>query len=464
MAFTETPLLNRRAFLLGAPAVGCLCAAPEPPIRWMPPPGFDARKPGLGLPPFPGAEHTLIYDPRPSSANLDEGGSGKYESLVHGTFNHHPRILIYHGHAIVWWTNHSRDENGPGQRVLARYGTVRESGKDIQWGGTDRIAEVAPPAVPVRRRPLTHAPRLIFEVYPQADLTVINDRLYLVGKLVADHGWSSDAFYHGFPSRPVPAGSWSDTRDLKRGFRYDVWWDCGSQFAQQWGFREGRLVPFSPLYALSPPRAKIEVAEGRIKDVLPPGAPYHGALPLDRAPRRLREDVLHGRRTPVRRDPRYAPDTSKIAADGKNALAHHAEFRRPDGRWVVIRDNLLNGGYYYAAVKDKETDNYPPAVRTNLYGHAMPAAGELPDGRPWILCNTANRYDMYLTLSRDGITFDRSWLVLHIRRAPDGGLFKAGGPQYFQTAMAGGNIWVAYSITKEQIGVTKIPIAGMLRG
>jgi hypothetical protein len=90
----------------------------------------------------------------------------------------------------------------------------------------------------------------------------------------------------------------------------------------------------------------------------------------------------------------------------------------------------------------------------------MPTAGELPDGRPWIICNNQSRHDMYLTLSRDGRLFDQTWLLLHSRRSTsDDGMFKGGGPQYFQSVTVGPNIWVVYSITKELIGVTRIPLS-----
>lgn len=133
----------------------------------------------------------------------------------------------------------------------------------------------------------------------------------------------------------------------------------------------------------------------------------------------------------------------------------------------MLRDNLLKTGYYYAAEKQRHEDFYPPAVETNLYGGARMIADQLPDGRVWIICNSCDddfsdidrsRKHMYLTLSDDGRTFDRTWLLLYIDRESDGGVYKGGGPQYFKHVVVGDNIWVVYSITKEQIGITKIPI------
>jgi len=73
-----------------------------------------------------------------------------------------------------------------------------------------------------------------------------------------------------------------------------------------------------------------------------------------------------------------------------------------------------------------------------------------------------SRFDMYLTLSEDGRTFDQTWLLLHNTRGnTDGGMHKGGGPQYFQAVTVGGNIWVVYSIAKEQVGISRIPLAAL---
>ena len=67
---------------------------------------------------------------------------------------------------------------------------------------------------------------------------------------------------------------------------------------------------------------------------------------------------------------------------------------------------------------------------------------------------------MYLTLSEDGYVFDQTWLLRHSDREKfdDGYGRGRGGAQYFQSVTVGENIWVVYSITKQEIGVTKLPI------
>lgn len=440
----------------------------ESPITWNPPASFNPEAPGLGLPPLEGVTHTLLYDPLPSRCEVDCGGSGRYESLRHGTYSHHPQIVLLEKAFIVYWTQHSRDENGPGQRLLAKVGTFNADRTDIAWGGDETLFEIAPAPVPVRRKHWEHDPDLIYETYAHGSLKLISGRLYVLGALSACHGWTDDVQYHGFPGKPLPPEHWFDAagpewwRPRKGIGCFDVWWDLGCHFMQEWRLDGGRLVAASPLYKRNEPVTRVEVAVGRFKAVVPVIEPYASALPFDQAPEWMRDDVLNGAPVPFERLPKYAPGTSKLTVDGTNGLAHQTEFRRPDGSWVAIRDNLCNPGHYYAADKARPEDDYPPAVRTNLFGHAMPVAGELPDGRPWIICNNRTRRDMYLALSNDGRTFDRTWLLMHNpRTVSDDGMHKGGGPQYFQAVTVNGNIWVVYSITKEQVGVCRIPISAL---
>ena len=453
-------MVLRTAFfaVIAAVAIGADSRTQEPPIRWVPPPTFDKGKVGLGLPKLEGVTHWLIYDPLPSKCNVDEGGTGRYESLRHGTYSHHQRIVLHEDKFIAYWTNHSKDENGPGQRLLAKVGTFNSDRTDVEWGGDETLVELGPAPVPVRRRLWTHDPDEMYEGYASCMLQLINGKLYVRGSMVGCHGWTNDVKYHGRCYKPIPAENWSDGRDTKRGFRWDMWWPLGMGFVQRWRIEGKTLVPDSPMYKFNDAFTKVEVTPGRFKRVPPVLEPYASAQPFASAPREMQEDVVHGKRVVFHRHPKYAKGTRRLAADGKHGLAHYSEFRRPDGKWVAVRDNLLVPNYYYAAIKDKHSDNYPPAVPTNLFGQAMPVAGELPDGRPWIICNNRSRYDMYITLSDDGVAFDRTWHLLHEAPKRDGGICKGGGPQYFQSVTVGPNIWVVYSIGKIKVGVTKIPI------
>ena len=148
-------------------------------------------------------------------------------------------------------------------------------------------------------------------------------------------------------------------------------------------------------------------------------------------------------------------------ADGNNGLAHYAEFRRPDGSTVAIRDNLKKRGFYYAAEKEKAEDYYPPAEETNIPGEAMPSAGNLPDGRAYLIANYDYRRNMYILLSKDGRNFDVARFVRGARLRAKKGIGKLNrpsGPNYFRSMIVGKKLWIVYSISKQEIGLTTIDL------
>ncbi len=429
----------------------------EIPLLWRKPQTFDKTISGLGLKQLSGVTHTLLYDPIASAACLSEGGSGSYEGVLYGTYNHHQQIIVYGNYFVVYWTNHAKDENGTGQRLLARVGKINADKTDIEFGGTSAIVQAAPPAVLVDRRLYTHNPNLISELFVGGGFSVINGSIYLIGEILAMAGWTDDPIYHGVPSGPVPLEHWRDNRE--DGFGLDVWWKIG-RFCQKWHFNGDNFEPESVMYKYSNFVTSIEVTPGNFRAVSQVAEPYMSAVQLANAAYQFRVDVLNGTPDPFSRTAYFNASSGKrIASDGINGLAHIASYRTPEGKWVVIRDNLSNPGAYYAASIDNYNDYCPPAWPTNLYGFAQPDARELPDGRPYIICNSEGRKDMFITVSNDGYLFDKTWLLLHSDRTKsDDGLFKSGGPQYFRSYVVGNNIWVVYSITKEQIGITKIPV------
>ena len=264
--------------------------ASEPPFQWAPPETFDPNEPGLGLPLLPGLEHTIIHNPLPSNAAVDESGDGQYESLRHGTYNHCLSIALYKNKIIVFWLSHARDEDAPAQRVLAKVGTFNADWSDIDWGGDETLVELAGPPVPVRRHHKKYDPNVITEAAAHGGIKVINGRIYVAGRLAANHGWTNDPKYHGWPGvKPVPASHWSDEQDRKRGFRYAVYHKLGLQFVQQWDIQGNTLKPVSPLYKQRDMIEQVEVTPGRFKRVLKPYAQYTNARPFSEASLMMQE-------------------------------------------------------------------------------------------------------------------------------------------------------------------------------
>lgn len=437
-------------------AAGIAAAEPPSPIEWRPPASFDASKPGLGLEPLEGITSELLYDPKPSNASPETGGV--YESVLHGTYNHHQQFVVAGEYVIVYWTNHVQDENGPGQRILARVGTFRDGGSRIDWGKPEEIIELAPPAMPAGRRPASDDSDLITGAFMDGTLQLIGGRLFLRGRLLLCDGWTDSMLYHHSANRsPVPDKHYRHTRQAQ--FRFDIYWIL-MHFVQEWKLENGRLLPASELY-ISGERApaELQVTPTIRKKMGPFNPPYDTAKPLKESPLDFRQ-ALTGKQIRFQRYPKYAPGTAKLAANGKNGLAHHAEFLRPDGSSVAIRDNLLDPTTYYAAEKNHPDEAYSPGVKTNLFGTAIPAAGELPDGTVWIAGSDMKRFNTFITWSKDGRVFDRTKLLIYQRHKAIPGISKPAeaGAQYFQAISRGGTIYLVYSIAKEQIGITRIPM------
>ncbi|MDR2673786.1 MAG: hypothetical protein LBC18_02705 [Opitutaceae bacterium] len=456
--------MNKILTLLGPLVFPCALAAQEPPVRWETPSSFDPAIAGLGLPQLPGVTREILYAPLVSKSPREDGGSGRYESPRHGTYNHHTQAVIYNDKIIVYWTNHARDENGPGQRLLARWGTISAGRNDIDWGSPEAsLVEIVPPPSPVlRREPLEEVKD---RRYVEGHLQVVDGRLRVTGPISIYHGWTNDLKFRT-PLEPVPEVNFRELRDNARGFRHDMRWDTGSRYYQEWTFADGKLAPASPLYLDKAPVSELQLTARQKLRLGPLLEPYRNAPLLSSLPPAQRDFFTRRAQPAVTADgkPRagYDKDTRHLAANGRHGLAHMASFRRPDGTYVIIRDNLADPQYYFAA-EAPPGGRYPPAIKTNLYGCAMPAAGELPDGTAWILGNSNERFDFYITTSRGGRVFDRTWAVCHDAAYWERGLFKPsrGGPQYPYPLQIGNAIWVFHSIGKERIAVVRIPYVSL---
>ena len=447
-------------------------ADPEAPLKWVPPAGFDPNKEDLGLPHLEEAGHCELFHALKSKAPLDEGGTGAYESLQHGTWNHSVRIAVFRNRLIATWRNHALDEGGPGVRILGRAGKILNDQGEVDWGGPETLLEVAPAPVPVRRRKYPSDGDKVRGAAARGDFFIIGGRCFFCGYLVAKHGVTSNpgfGIWEGAPGggRLIPAAAFA--LGPGPGFRGWVEWDLGFKFYREWDVRDDRFHPVSPIYRENDLPEKLAISPELTLPLEPLIPPYRDAPLLSAAPRDFQELVRNGERKGFHRSPLYRPGTRRLAQDGLNGLAHGTEFKRPDGTWVTVRENQKPQvqPFYYAAEKPDEESFYPPARRTNLYGAVNPAAGELPDGRAFIVCNSPNRRTMFIVISRDGKVFDRTWFLLH-RQLKDftPGAMKneggpGGGPQYFAPAVVGESLWLVYSISKEHIGATRVPVAAL---
>ncbi|HUT31071.1 MAG TPA: PA14 domain-containing protein [Sedimentisphaerales bacterium] len=141
-------------------------------------------------------------------------------------------------------------------------------------------------------------------------------------------------------------------------------------------------------------------------------------------------------------------------------------FHRKDGTLV----GLCKMGFVTQSADEGKTWSLPVIPKGVVGGSGKLWAQETPDGRYAMIYipQRSARYPMAVTTSDDGITFG-DMRVIHGEVSPQryAGRAKGGGPQYLRgVAEWGGDapsldndsIWVIYSVNKEDIWVSRIPV------
>ena len=94
-------------------------------------------------------------------------------------------------------------------------------------------------------------------------------------------------------------------------------------------------------------------------------------------------------------------------------------------------------------------------------------AGKLPDGQVYVVNNVlplptkkGGRSLLAISLSRDGLTFDRMAVIRFVAPAPRyEGRSKSIGYAYPHSVVVGEYLWVIYSVNKEDIEIARIPLS-----
>ena len=139
-------------------------------------------------------------------------------------------------------------------------------------------------------------------------------------------------------------------------------------------------------------------------------------------------------------------------------------FVRPDG--VIVSPFRNSSGYLYASTsRDNGVSWSAPRITNFPDATSRHATGTLPDGTTFLINNPGNgkasspRNLLTIALSRDGKTFDRAWLI---RGEPTTMRFKGkdkrDGWQYPNARVWKDSLYVAYSVNKEDLVVTRIAL------
>ncbi|WP_432799350.1 exo-alpha-sialidase [Poriferisphaera sp. WC338] len=430
------------------------------PVRWEEPKGYHPDVIGLGLPQLQGVVHELLYDPLPMTIGSGEGVG--YPSTGHGLYNHHPHLLVADDYLIAYWTNHAIDENGAGQRLLGRLGKIHQD-KSIQW--LDGVFEIAPPATDVWRRAEKENVLAQEKRFISGEIKQIGGRLYVVARLRMYLGWTDDMNERFRQSNSINTARFSLMDGREKGFPYDIRWDIGPTFYQQLKIEGGEIRYVSEMFVDGAVYERLAVTGDKVMLFNPLQDLYRDVKDVSKCDEQMRRNI---RAMSERRDrgrPRFNPGTRHLTVNGKHGLAHLTQYQISDGQWMAVRDNLADPGCLYVSTTD-ESGAYQLAVKTNLPGYALSFSGRLDDGRVWLITNSKDRRDLVLMLSQDGVVFDQTAVLVSVWKPWTQGVGKSrwGGPQYPHVVQHGNQLYVIYSIGKQQIGFTRVPIESLADG
>lgn len=167
------------------------------------------------------------------------------------------------------------------------------------------------------------------------------------------------------------------------------------------------------------------------------------------------------------------------ADDGHRLNEPTQSWRLDDGTWVrLYRDmgipgvsmeenELSRSRRNYAAFSFNNGTTWTVPTRTSFPDAcARSDAGRLPDGQVYIINNIlpispkqGGRALLAISLSRDGLNFDRTTMIRYLSPPMRyQGRAKSVGYQYPHSVVAGEYLWVIYSVNKEDIQLTRIPL------
>jgi len=124
-------------------------------------------------------------------------------------------------------------------------------------------------------------------------------------------------------------------------------------------------------------------------------------------------------------------------------------------------------GFLYASESTDQGQSWSMPDKTNFHDcRSRFSAGNLPDGTAFMINNPGPHHRRYLTiaLSNDGESFDRALMIFGKRiRHRHGGRTKSLGWQYPNALVWKDQLHVAYSINKEDLGVSRIDLKELKR-
>lgn len=318
-----------------------------------------------------------------------------------GGYNHHSKLIAHNGLFYAMWSNHSKREDGAGQRVL--YSTSKDGRKWMPW------MELAPPPV------------------PQESETP--EKLWL-----APVGW---LIHEGRLWAWI--GGYSLNAEMKTYLYREVTTEGtpGPILSSHPGWRNCAETGFS-----------VEQANSPESQTVISSLQNQGKRP--RAPQGIDSDKLN----------------------------ESIFYQAADGRYVCLsRDEAFSHRLYVSITQNLQ--DWPLSRPSDIPdAPSMTVNVQLSDGTVLLVGNQVatefdnggqqrfyDRVPLVVSVSKDGFIFDRAYAIRtdsHRHRVDGVAGRGEGGGQYPSALVQSGRLYVLYSMAKEDIAITEIPLSELM--
>jgi len=172
-----------------------------------------------------------------------------------------------------------------------------------------------------------------------------------------------------------------------------------------------------------------------------------------------------GRMTHLKRAP--TPAGAPVHESRLSREIEPSLFQAGDCAVMVFRDEDLSFRQLASESCDRGVSWSTPAVTAMPDSRAKQSAGNLPDGTAFLV-NAPNsdrvRMPLAVTVSRDGRSFDRSFLLRgqgDLQSLRYEGQYKRPGYHYPKSTVWNDFLWVGYATNKEDVQVTRVPLSAL---